>query len=482
MTDADRLGRRLADLRRARDAGRGAAGVEDVRRDAARAEGLRRAELARVSAERAERLAAAVDGEWVRGPAGGYVRVESPPLELPIDRERLGRLPDGAPPDVPLVCLDTETTGLATGTGVVAWLVGLGQWRGDQFCQVQLMLPDHAEEPALLEALATSIPSDAWLVTYNGRGFDWPLLVTRYRMSRRAPPPHAGHLDLLPFVRRIYRHRLSDARLRTVEVELLGIDRGPDVDGWEIPGRFLQFLGGGAAGPLAEVVRHNHEDVRSLARLLAHAETRLGTESDRRSAPVGDLAGLARAYGRLGRPDEALDCLEVALEQRPSRVTAGRSWTALLTTRADAPDERTPADRHDREALLVQRARLLRRLGRHDEALATWRDLGFGGGHWAGVGWIEVAKILEHRRRDPIGALEACGRADRIAERARLLGQRLPQLEADLARRRRRLARRVAAAAGRSGELESGHGPGPDGPVDTASSPGAIASVAIGGA
>ena len=422
MTDAARLGRRLADLRRSRDAGRGAEGVEAIRRDAARADGLRRAELARVSAERAERLAAAVDGEWVRGPAGGYVRVESPPIELPIDRERLGRLPDGAPPDVPLVCLDTETTGLATGTGVVAWLVGLGQWRGDRFCQVQLMLPDHAEEPALLEALATSIPADAWLVTYNGRGFDWPLLVTRYRMSRRAPPPHAGHLDLLPFVRRIYRHRLSDARLKTVEIELLGIDRGPDVDGWEIPGRFLQFLGGGAAEPLAEVVRHNHEDVRSLARLLAHAEARLGADAERRTAPVGDLAGLARSFRRVGLHDEALDCLDVALEAPPRRSPDRRSWSAILTTRADAADEQTSRGGYDREALLVDRARLLRRLGRHDEALAAWRDLALGGGHWAGVGWIEVAKILEHRRRDPVGALEACGRADRIAERARLLG------------------------------------------------------------
>ena len=393
MIDAARLGRRLADLRRARDAGRAGTAGSEVRRDAARSELARRAELARRTGELAERLALAVDGEWVRGTAGGYVRVESPPLGLAIDRDRLRRLPDGAPPDVPLVCLDTETTGLATGPGNVAWLVGLGRWSGDRFCQVQLMLPDHAEEPALLDAVAAEIPAEAWLVTYNGRGFDWPLLVTRYRMIRRAPPPHAGHLDLLPFVRRIYRHRLSDARLRTVEVELLGIDRGPDVDGWEIPGRFLQFLGGGPAAPLAEVVRHNHEDVRSLARLLAHAEARLGAAAERRSAPVGDLAGLARAYGRLGRPDEALDCLDVALETPPAR-SASRSWTALLTTRADAPDERTPADRHDREALLVERARLLRRLGRHDEALATWRDLGLGGGQWAGVGWIEVAKIL----------------------------------------------------------------------------------------
>lgn len=452
MTDPLRLGRRLADLRRQRDeaavAGSETAPAATTATIRPRASSVR-ADLALRGEELARRLADAVDGEWVHGSSGGYVRVDRPSTPLPIDRERLGRLPDGAPPGVPLVCLDTETTGLATGTGTVAFLVGLGSWTGDRFCQVQLLLPDHAEEPALLDALAAAIPPDAWLVTYNGRGFDWPLLVARYRMSRRAPPTHAGHLDLLPFVRRIFRHRLTDARLRTVEVELLGMDRGPDVDGWQIPGLYLDFLRGGPAAPLAEVVRHNHEDVRSLARLLAHAESHLGDAVDRRAAPVGDLAGLARAYRRLGRSEEALDCLDGALESGPDRRMLARSWTAILTTRADAPDERTRASAHDRDALLVDRARLLRRLGRHDEALAAWRDLALGGGRWAGVGWIEVAKILEHRRRDPAGALEACDRASRVAERARLIGSRLPGLEADLARRRRRLSHKVGAAPAR---------------------------------
>jgi uncharacterized protein YprB with RNaseH-like and TPR domain len=441
MTDALRLGRRLAELRRDRDgAGRGVPSGLTVDRSS----------LSQQSSELARRLALAVDGEWVHGANGGYVRVESPSSLLPVDRDRLASLPEFAPPDAPLVCLDTETTGLATGAGTVAFLVGFGTWQGDRFRQVQLLMPDHADEPALLDALAAAIPADAWLVTYNGRGFDWPLLVSRYRMSRRAAPTHAGHLDLLPFVRRVFRHRLTDARLRTVEAELLGMDRGHDVDGWEIPGRYLDFLRGGPADALAEVVRHNHEDVRSLARLLAHAESRLGADADRRVAPAGDVAGLARAYRRSGRPGEALDCLDIALEAGPDRRSRPRSWTALLTTRADAPDPRTPAAHHDREGLLVDRARLLRRLGRYEDALTAWRDIAVGGGIWAGVGWIEVAKILEHRRRDPAGALDACGRADRIAERARFLGRRLPLLEADLARRRRRLTRRIATTHARS--------------------------------
>lgn len=452
MTSAALLGRRLADLRRERERALerregSSAGQGSIRAPDQPPDGTTTA-LARHASELAERLATAVDGEWVRGTAGGYIRVEPPAAELRIDRERLGRLPDGPPPDVPLVCLDTETTGLATGAGTVAFLVGLGMWQRDRFRQVQLLLPDHADEPALLAALAAAIPPEAWLVTYNGRGFDWPLLVTRFRMARRPPPAHAGHVDLLPFVRRVFRHRLTDARLKTVEVELLGLDRGPDVDGWEIPGRYLDFLRGGSPGPLVEVVRHNHEDVRSLARILAHAEARLGDRQDRRSAPLGDLAGLARAYRRLGRPDEALDCLEIALEAPPIARVRAFSWTTALTTRADAPDRRT-ADRHDREALLVDRARLLRRLGRHAEALIAWQNLAVGGGPLAGVAWIEVAKVLEHRRRDPAGALDACGAATRIAERSRLLGRPLAGIEADLARRRRRLVRRVATAGGR---------------------------------
>jgi hypothetical protein len=299
-------------------------------------------------------------------------------------------------------------------------------------------------------------------------------------MNRRAPPAHAGHLDLLPFVRRVFRHRLSDARLKTVEAELLGFDRGRDLDGAEIPGRYLAFLRGGTAWPLAEVVHHNHEDVRSLARLLAHAEARLGADAERRTAPVGDLAGLARSFRRVGLHDEALDCLDVALEAPPQRPPVRRSWTAILTTRADAADDQTSRGGYDREALLVERARLLRRLGRHDEALATWRDLGLGGGPWAGVGWIEVAKILEHRRADPAGALEACARADRIAERSRLLGRRLPQLEADLVRRRRRLARRIATGGVGSAGLRSRHGPGRDRPVAPGAPLGASAAGPVG--
>src|SRR5262249_53683992 len=156
--------------------------------------------------------------------------------------------------------------------------------------------------------LGRHIPTTSWLVTYNGRTFDWPLLVARYRMARRAAPDHAGHLDLLPFVRRVFRHRLPDARLRTVESELLGRHRVRDIDGWEIPGRYFEYLRSSAGSALIDVIRHNDADVRSLGLLVGHLERLLGDPASRAAVPAGDLAGLARAYTRERRVSEALAC------------------------------------------------------------------------------------------------------------------------------------------------------------------------------
>jgi tetratricopeptide (TPR) repeat protein len=447
--------------------------------------------VARGSIELGQRLAEALDGELILDPAGPVVRVEPATVVLPIDRERLRSLPGLPPAGVPLVCLDTETTGLATAAGTVAFLVGLGWWEADRFRQVQLLLPDHPAERGLLARLAAHIPADSWLVTYNGRGFDWPLLVARYRMARLPAPVHAGHLDLLPFVRRVFRHRMADARLRTVETDLLGTVRHGDVDGWQIPGLYLDFLRGGEAWPLIDVVRHNREDVRSLARLLSQIERDLAHPEDRRRQPIGDLAGLARSFGRAGRLDEALGCLDAALarpvesparaltDAEPVRVAASEEPAALEPS--DEPPglpwwhPRRPADVGGRtkrpawervvigrldspwttERIAIERGRLLRRLGRHDEAVATWLDLASGPGAVAIQAWIEVAKLREHRLGDRAGALDATGRAIALAERRRRLGMGDPIVDRALSVRLDRLRRRMASA-----------GPGPGQPSD----------------
>ena len=413
------------------------------------------------SRELAQRMAAAVDGEVLLDDLGAVVRCEPLTVVLPLDRDRLAWLPGQPPADAPLLCLDTETTGLATAAGTVAWLVGLGWWEGDRFRQAQLLLPDHSDEPALLARIAAHLPRDAWLVTYNGRGFDWPLLTTRYRMNFHDPPPHAGHLDLLPFVRRVFRHRMVDARLRTVETTLLGVVRHEDVEGWEIPSRYHEFLRGGPAEPLADVVRHNREDVRSLGRLLADVDVRFGSPAGRPDGHPGDHAGLARAFARERRLDEALALVETALAAiRPDRRHAdgtangdddawwaprapvdfgGRlprpSGAPLAAARLDSP--------WTEERIFVERARLLRRLGRFAAAEATWQALGSGNGPYAVHAWVEVAKLREHRLGDPRGAIAAVDRALAVVERRRRLGRPDPRAEADLVHRRARLLARM---------------------------------------
>ncbi|MFL5756962.1 MAG: ribonuclease H-like domain-containing protein [Chloroflexota bacterium] len=436
------------------------------------------------------RLAAALGGEVQRRSNGTLVMIESPPTSVPLDRHRLARLPGHPAADVPLLCLDTETTGLATAAGTLAFLVGLGWWEGDVFRQLQLLLPDHADEPAMLDELRARIPDGSWLVTYNGRGFDWPLLVARYRMAGWPPPRHAGHLDLLSLVRRVFRHRLDDARLRTVETELLGIGRHADVGGWEIPSIYLDVLKGGPIAPLGAVVRHNEADVRALATLLSHVERGYVERSDRQRAPRGDLAGLARAYVRERRELDALDCLDDALvAPSPARDPFGAAgpppsepiddawWSpgtnadfggsAATQRRAgwrswDVPVARPArtvrpgatawdgAGRWSDERIVAERARILRRLGRYREAAEAWEAAAAAGGGIGVVAWIEVAKLREHRLRDPQGALVATQAAWHAAERSRRLGRPLPHLESDLLVRGRRLRARVERYSART--------------------------------
>jgi tetratricopeptide (TPR) repeat protein len=280
-------------------------------------------------------------------------------------------------------------------------------------------------------------------------------------MARRDAPVHAGHLDLLPLVRRIFRHRLPDARLRSVEVGLLQLERHEDVEGWEIPGRYLDFLRTGHPAPLIAVAQHNAEDVRSLARLLALVEAVLGDADARRGADPGDVAGLARLYLRERRFEAALDCLETALAaDAPASVAAPSAgaepvdewWSPRRAPdfggrpRPDRPGVSFPvASPWSEERLLVERAHVLRRLGRLSDAAETWASLSRGSSRLSAVAAIELAKLREHRLGDAPGALDAVRRGWAIVERRRRLGWPEARLEADLVRRGRRLRERLAA-------------------------------------
>ncbi|MGZ6267866.1 MAG: ribonuclease H-like domain-containing protein [Candidatus Limnocylindrales bacterium] len=426
--EAARLRRRLDDLRRDREADpeirRAIAAIVAAGEPVGPPQPVWR-DLPPVDrASLAKRMARDLDGDAVETPHGWYVRRELRPVYLPLDRERLADLPGMPAAGTPLLCLDTETTGLGSAAGTVAFLVGMGWWQGDRLRLLQLVLPDHSEEGALLDALTEVVPPEAWLVTYNGRTFDWPLLETRYRMGRRPPPSISGHLDLLLLVRRLFRYRLPDARLQTVERHLLRRHRAPDIPSWEIPAVYHSFLRGGPAGPIRVVARHNAEDVVTLGRILAHLERGYGHGEVRRWAPPGDLMRLARLFRHEARFAEAVTCLETAGEA----FAAGDPDVALAT---------------------VELARLLRRLGRPAEAGVAWSRLVTASGPLAALGWIELAKEREHRDRNLADAWAATDEALLALYRSRGNGSAMLRrgLEADLSKRRARLARRLERRA-----------------------------------
>ncbi len=365
---------------------------------------------------------------------------------LPAELERLRELPDPIAPDRPILCLDTETTGLGIAAGTVPFLVGLGRWQGDEFVVRQLILPDHPDEGTMLDVLQRHIPADASLVSYNGRAFDWPLITSRYRLHGRPPPLHAAHLDLLGLARQVWKHRLPDARLASVEAGICGVRRHEDLSGALIPERYFAWLRTGQAAPLQAVLEHNRQDVVSLAlllRVLAHdvLPGRSGGTWPEMVEPR-DLAGLGRLYARRGKTADALVCFERTLE----RLTVpGRDRDLESTVGAD-------------------RARALGRLGRRAEAASAWEAVALDGGPLAAAAWIAVAKSLEHVTRDHVRALAAARRADVLAFRARFLGRPQPLVERDLARRLPRLVR--LARAGTPGAVTV--------PGEPARSPGAV--------
>ena len=264
--------------------------------------------------------------------------------------------------------LDTETTGLGGGAGILAFLVGMAFFEGDRLCLEQLLLRSPAEEPALLARVVERVESASLLVTYNGKAFDWPLLNGRQLMNRLPPLPARPHLDLLHVGRRLHRTRLGACKLTTLESDVLGFVRGPDIDGGDIAARYSHFLRSGDEEALRGVVDHNALDVMSMAALMALYGEPLSTLHDR------DLVGLARTFKRAGALERADQAAHAAVERG-----AGPDALRVLAQIAKARGDRVRA-LSDFEALSAE-------VG--DPEL-----------------YLELAKLYEHHVKQPLKALE----------------------------------------------------------------------------
>jgi hypothetical protein len=347
---------------------------------------------------------------WHGEAPSGYLRIE----------RALGAAPEasdlrGLDPSIPggtLAVLDTETTGLESGTGTLVFVIGLVLWSGREQRLVQLFLPEPAGEQAFLSALVEELADVDALVSYNGKGFDVPRLRSRMRLHRMDDTClELPHLDVLYPTRRLVRGWLPDARLKTVEEHLLGIVREGDLPGEFAPEVYRNLQLEGRDTGLGDVVRHNALDVEHLPR-LAHRLARVLVH--------GEWDGLPAACGL----EVARDLLDRGLARRARPILE-----AVI-------DQDDGAARARARAVLAQS---LRRTGDFPAAAECWRahlkdqpgDL---------HARVELAKLLEHRLGDLPSALALTAEARTLLS---LRAEAHPALCEALDHRYRRLVRRI---------------------------------------
>ncbi len=277
------------------------------------------------------------------------------------------------------VFIDTETTGLAGGTGTYVFLVGLGYFDGPVLRIRQYFMRHPGEEAALLAAVGAHLARYPLWVTFNGKAFDVPLLETRYLCWRRQPAPQpALHLDLLPWARRLWRRRLPSCALASLERHVLGVQRWHDIPSWAIPALYFDYVRRGRAAPLRTVFAHNTYDLLSLVALLGVVGQVLAQPAPYLARV--DATALARLYADAGlAPAAARWCAE-GLAQVPA---AGRGTVCRVLAHA------------------------LRRGGHHEAAAQLWQRLAEEHGPWRLTAYLELAKYHEAQRRDYPAAIRA---------------------------------------------------------------------------
>ena len=233
---------------------------------------------------------------WGRRRLRELAELDMPTAALLADDARLAAL---APTDA--LFLDTETTGLAGGTGTLAFLIGLGWFDGERFVTRLIFSRDFTEEPAALHQLAAYAADKRFLVTFNGKTFDVGLLTARYVLNRRRNPiADLPHLDLLHPSRRLLGHRLENSRLVTLEQHVLGLHRDGDIPGSEIPQRYFDYLRTRDARLVADILRHNRLDVVSMASLAVHLVDLVRAGHEAPDAFPGDVVAAARLHLQSG--------------------------------------------------------------------------------------------------------------------------------------------------------------------------------------
>lgn len=277
-----------------------------------------------------------------------------------------------------IVFLDTETTGLSTGTGTLIFLVGIGYRTPSGFELVQFFLREPGEEEAFITALDQWLARFDTIVSFNGKHFDLPILANRYLLTGSTPPfDRFEHLDVLQIARKLWRYRLPSRALSVLEKEIVQFYRTQEeVPGFLIPQLYIDYQNTGDARPLAGVFYHNAVDILTLAALYGKIAGMLTAPLEEAAQHSLDLAAIARLYEELGQIETAAELYEASLEQGLPQAFYAQTMERFANMRR-------------RQGEWRQAAQLWRKAAEHGECQAC----------------IELAKYYEHRERNYTEAL-----------------------------------------------------------------------------
>lgn len=282
--------------------------------------------------------------------------------------------------------IDTETTGLSGGTGTLAFLIGVGYFREDRFHMRQYFLRDFDEEASALCAMVGQTADYDYLVSFNGRSFDIPLLSTRLMLNRMANPfEDMPNLDLLFSARRIFKERLKSVSLSSLESELFDLKRTGDIPGYEIPSVYFRYLRDKNPVPLRPIFYHNRIDILSMVTLAVRLAKALADPFCQGNCADEDYYCLGKIYADRGDTDKAIRCYTKALEIPAVR---GRAYIELSL--------------------------LYKRRGRAADAKKLWHEMDERGIE-ASFALVELAKYYEHLAKDYDKAMNCTQRAIELA-------------------------------------------------------------------
>lgn len=332
--------------------------------------------------------------------------------------DALGKNQIAAAPPQRWAFLDTETTGLAGGSGTYAFLIGVGRITPEGFRVRQFFMREYAEERSVLAALETHLNDFDVLITYNGKSYDQPLLETRYRMARRTPPfGRLGHLDVLYGARTLWKLRLDGCRLMQLEQQILGVYREGDLAGEMIPYVYFEYLRSREAHRLVPVFHHNAIDILTLACLTAIVPAAFRSTDPGSLERVGvrrgeDLAGIARWLAALDQHEQALLLFKRAVEAGlPDRLVFRVLWEIAL---------------------------LEKKLERPHAALLVFTELAGCRNEYRVCALEELAKYYEHEEKNYPLALEFTNQALAYQPSSLALSHRKARLERRIAKPRAR--------------------------------------------